>query len=375
MAQFPNVDEEVNSAAAFLDLLQEIPQEVDLPLLTSPWVYRGHGDAAWELKPPAWRADGQGKLKPLLDFFRPRVASAFEGRQRPIYAVTVTAEPQESEIARCTQIVAEVFAVYQFCNLADELGLPVPGGATVPTTEAVLNRLFPITMTSGSSWLFPTIPIQQPIIQLPESFGGWGTELFPHEPFAFAQHHGIPTRFLDWTRNPLTAAWFAADSTTGNHEEGKICVWAANTNDADFLHGTWITVPRHPQSYLHAQDGIFYHPYKDPTIESLGGKATIFGPGSHKVHKLSLPRSEAPKLLELLYKKRISRAHLMPTFDNVGTAVRSIWPGFPAYRWDTPEKNTQSPTAIPPPDASPSSTRSTAATEIASSDASTDGKQ
>jgi len=31
---------------------------------------------------------------------------------------------------------------------------------------------------------------------------------------AIAQHNGVPTRLLDWTPNPLTAAWFSIDCPT-----------------------------------------------------------------------------------------------------------------------------------------------------------------
>ena len=37
---------------------------------------------------------------------------------------------------------------------------------------------------------------------------------------AVAQHHGLPTRLLDWTGNPLFALWFAVRNGPSSEDDG-----------------------------------------------------------------------------------------------------------------------------------------------------------
>src|SRR5882672_1608880 len=59
---------------------------------------------------------------------------------------------------------------------------------------------------------------------------------------AIAQHHGLPTRLLDWSRNPLVAAYFAAEKPSGT--DAAIYVFEAQHVLAEEPGGDPLRIPK-----------------------------------------------------------------------------------------------------------------------------------
>jgi len=292
--------ERLSSADALLDFLnRRDPRWIMVP---NDWVFRGQADAAWSLLPSAFRTN-----------FR-------YGAQREFKLASTHREQVEQE--------AEL--VHRFLRGLNQQGLPPPNEA-------------------AARWIDRAV--------MYEHFNG--TQLWRNWPpedlaplVALAQHHQIPTRLLDWTDNPLVAAYFGALEAAQKGTE-SFAVWAAHLG---FVRGALrespnysryrvdvVRPPRFSNPNLRAQSGVFtlltdharqphdaaLLPALDEIVSQIHAQRERSGHSYSfpSLLKLEVPSSEAPKVLRYLAYEWISGTYLYPGLDGVvrGIRERAFW--------------------------------------------------
>lgn len=155
---------------------------------------------------------------------------------------------------------------------------------------------------------------------------------------ALAQHHGIATRFLDWTSNSLTALFFALGETNTPYEDNDMSeVWLLETVESDFEipeeerspipekkgSRTVIFTPQLIDSRISAQDSylmrqVYEHCDPDDSKRLVIRSVDVNLTFADRVYKIPITNDEVTRfaLLHELKKYGYCESSIMPDADN-----------------------------------------------------------